>query len=723
MPLTLLAPWFLAGLALLAVPIVVHLTNRERRQPVPFPSLMFLRRVPHRTVRRRRLRHLLLFALRCLAVVLLALAFARPFLDRRGAARRGAGPAGREVVVLLDRSYSMGAGDRWARATAAARRVADGLAPGDRATLVLFDEQPAVAVRATGDAEALRAAVARARVGSGATRYDPALALAANVLATSELAGREAVLITDFQRAGWQGSDEARLPAGAALTTVDAGGGVADGNLAVTSVDLARDVENGRERITTTARLVNAGAARPRDVAAQLLVDGRVVDARQARVAPDGAATVTFAPVALAEGWTRATVRAGSDALPADNAFHFAVSRGQVVSALVVDKRSARPDASLYLRRALSVGDRSPFRVSIARAGSLRAEDFAGRSLVVLNDAPPDAAAARLLAAHVRRGAGLLVVLGDASGAAAWPSDAAALLPARVGDVVDRTDQGGTRLATVDRAHPVFAPFAAPRSGDLSAARVLRYRALVPAADAGVLARFADGSPALVERTVGAGRVLMWASTLDNFWTDLAVQPVFVPLVHQLAKHTANFRDARPWLTVGQTADLSTAGASAGEWVVETPSGRTEPLSAASGAAPALTASEQGFYTVRRADGRVAPLTVAVNLDAAEADPARVDPGEVARAVAPDPRAAPSAAAQAEGASRQDEERRQSAWWYVLATALVVLAAETLLSNRLSRAPRAARRPWQREPATDASATGARAEGSWNRPSGTRRSA
>src|SRR5215212_6163911 len=91
MPLAFLAPWFLAGLALLAVPIAVHLSNRERKQPVAFPSLMFLRQVPHRSVRRRRLRHLALFALRCLAVVLLVAAFARPFVAAaRVAARRDA---------------------------------------------------------------------------------------------------------------------------------------------------------------------------------------------------------------------------------------------------------------------------------------------------------------------------------------------------------------------------------------------------------------------------------------------------------------------------------------------------------------------------------------------------------------------------------------------------------------------------------------------------------
>src|SRR5438477_4579639 len=107
-----LAPAFLAGLAAIAVPVIIHLIHRERRVVVPFPSLMFLQRIPYRSVRRQKIRHLLLLLLRCLALAMLAAAFARPFFEKHaptGPATSGA----REVVVLLDNSASMGYGDRW----------------------------------------------------------------------------------------------------------------------------------------------------------------------------------------------------------------------------------------------------------------------------------------------------------------------------------------------------------------------------------------------------------------------------------------------------------------------------------------------------------------------------------------------------------------------------------------------------------------------------------
>src|ERR1044071_10038532 len=106
-----LAPAFLTALAAISVPVIIHLIHRERKTVVEFPSLMFLQRIPYKSVRRQKLRHILLLALRCLALALLVAAFARPFFERKLPTTSTGGA--REVVVLLDRSASMAYGDRW----------------------------------------------------------------------------------------------------------------------------------------------------------------------------------------------------------------------------------------------------------------------------------------------------------------------------------------------------------------------------------------------------------------------------------------------------------------------------------------------------------------------------------------------------------------------------------------------------------------------------------
>ncbi|MDA1307149.1 MAG: BatA domain-containing protein, partial [Acidobacteria bacterium] len=154
-----LAPLFLIGFAALAVPILVHLIQRERKTPIEFPSLMFVRRIPYQSVQRRRITNWPLFLLRCAAVVLIVLAFSRPFLSQTPVQAALAMSGARDVVILLDRSASMGYGDTWTRAQDEAKRVIDGLGSGDQATLVLFDRNAEENVRATGDATRLRAAV------------------------------------------------------------------------------------------------------------------------------------------------------------------------------------------------------------------------------------------------------------------------------------------------------------------------------------------------------------------------------------------------------------------------------------------------------------------------------------------------------------------------------------------------------------------------------------
>src|SRR5687767_4394795 len=178
--MSFLTPLFLIGLAGLAVPVLLHLIQRERKQVVPFPSLMFLRRIPYQSVRRRRIRHWLLLAMRAAALALIVLAFARPFF--RGADPSvAAGNGARELVILVDRSYSMGYGDRWTRALAAARGAVDGLTAADRASIVFFGSTPDVAVRSTADKGRLQSALAGAQLSAGATHYGPVLKLAGSI--------------------------------------------------------------------------------------------------------------------------------------------------------------------------------------------------------------------------------------------------------------------------------------------------------------------------------------------------------------------------------------------------------------------------------------------------------------------------------------------------------------------------------------------------------------
>ncbi|MGH9173643.1 MAG: BatA domain-containing protein, partial [Vicinamibacterales bacterium] len=248
--MSFLAPLFLAGLAALAVPVLIHLIQRERKNVVRFPSLMFVRRIPYSSIRRRRIHNWALLALRLAVLALLVAAFARPFL--RNTSLSAAAGGARDVVILLDRSYSMGHGDQWDRARRAAADAVSDLADGDRATLVLFATAAEVAVQGTNDRARLQSEITAAQPSAGATRYGPALKLAGSLLAGSNLPRREVIIVSDFQRSGWSPGDGLRLPAGTTLTPVTVQA-TSVNNLAVAPVSLQREQVSGQDRVTVTA--------------------------------------------------------------------------------------------------------------------------------------------------------------------------------------------------------------------------------------------------------------------------------------------------------------------------------------------------------------------------------------------------------------------------------------------------------------------------------------
>ncbi len=672
-----LTPLFLVGLGALAIPVLVHLIQREKKRVVQFPSLMFVRRIPYQSVRRRRIRHWFLLLLRAAAVALIVLAFARPFFQRR-AATAAAVAGARDIVILLDQSASMGYGDHWRKAQDAARAVVRGMAGDDRATLVLFAKNAEENMRATSDRARLEGAVSAAKVTSGATRYGPALKLADSILSRSPMKRREAVLISDFQKTGWTGSEDAKFAEGMALTTVS----VATpnpANLSVPSLTFGRTHFANQERVVVTAGLSNKGDEPMKDVAVSLTVDGHEIETVKASVPGHASSSVSFGAFTLAGPNVHGMVKAGNDSMPADNTFHFVLTPSEPVSLLIVDNGAA--DASLYLSKALSIGTAPAFQVDVMPAARVASGSFEKRAVVILNDTMfPPAAAGGPLKRFVERGGGLLVVAGDHT---TWPTQEMDLLPGRLGSAVDRTDGLPGSLGYLDYSHQVFELFKAPRSGDFSAAHVFRYRGVDVTEGDRVLARYDDGGVAAAERRVGQGRVIVWTSTLDDSFSDIGVKPVFLPLVHQMVRYLANYEQPASWYTVGQVLDVAQRARGRSDRIVVTPSGAR----VAQGGKGLVELSEQGVYEIRSVSGgaNARPESIAVNIDPVESDLAPLDTRELVAAVTGHANPESAEPAMAEQVTQAEMEKRQGLWWYLLLAGVGLLAVETLIANRLSR--------------------------------------
>ncbi|MEO7965938.1 MAG: BatA domain-containing protein, partial [Gemmatimonadaceae bacterium] len=609
MGLGFLAPLFAAGLLGVAIPLIVHLVHKERKHAVAFPSLMFVERSPYQHARRQRIRDWLLFLARALVIIILVAAFARPYFAPK---TNGGGAIGgaREIVVLLDRSLSMRYGERWSRARAAATQSMNSVGARDRWSLIPFDTRASIVNDPAADAASRRTALDSLATTDAGTRLAPAVTLARRVLGASTLPIKELVVISDYQRSGWDLGNEVQMPSGTKITPVDVSAGEVQ-DRSVRAVETRRELTPGaapsdNDRVIVSARLVNIGPA-AKGVGAALEINGRQVERRSVDLPTDGGTTLSFAPVAVASGGMPARVVLDADKLPADDAYHFLLDRAPTVGVLIVDHVDAPSERGLFVARALGIGDHPAFDIRTVRSDRATKADLDKRQLVVLNDAgiPPGIGGAQL-AQFVRSGGGLLTALGEHSSGRDWPVNGKLLLPGEVGNAVERLGAQGAVLGYLDRSHPALSVFGAARSGDLSVARFFRYRALQ--ATDGVLARFDDGQPALVEQRLGSGRVLTWASSFDGYWNDLPRQAVFLPFVHQLARYAASYRERRDAWHVAESIDLRDAtsqgvGAvrattSAERYAIISPRGAR--LAVGGPDAPgALEAREAGFYEVR----------------------------------------------------------------------------------------------------------------------------
>lgn len=681
--MSLLAPLFLLGIAAVAIPLLVHLVHRERRDPTAFPSLMFLERTPAPFSARRHLRDPWLFALRALAVLALALAFARPVWAPRPGAT-GTDPRRRELVVLLDRSFSMRIGDRWSRARAAVDSVIRTLAPGDRLTLVPFDRRAQVVTAATGDAAQLRAAVDSLRPGDESTRLAPAFAIAQQRLAASDAPWKVIVLVSDLQRSGWDLSDDSRLPKGITLSTLNVADDTLPVDRAVRAVEVRPARGPGAPQMIVTARLAQVGAP-IRGVAVRLEVGGRVVEERTVDLPRDGSASVTFAALPVPPNAVPARVVMAADALPGDDAFHFLLSQAPTLPVLLLDGRS-----SPYLARALSIGDAPAFVVTSRSPARVTPADLVNQRVVVLADgAFPTALGAQRLVQFVENGGGLIVAMGSQMTPRSWPVAAGTLRPGSIPPVTTRPGATGAVLSAFDQNHPALSLLSSVRQSDLSAARFYSYRSIDTTA--GVLARFDDGTAALTEHAVGRGRVLTFGSAFDGVWNDLPRQPTFLPLVQQLTRYAAGWRDDPRAFVIGtavRPADLA-----AGErpevtrWVATAPSGARTTVGG-NGAPLSLELTEAGMHELRPGGSPGArPLLVAANIAPSELDFAPFDPLRLSSALLGGAGSPGGAQIAVEPESSTDREARQSTWWYLLFGATLLLIAESVVARRSSTRP------------------------------------
>ncbi len=666
---SLLVPAFLAGLAAIVVPIVLHLRHREKDKPQEFPSLMFLQQLPIRTAERRRVTDIPLLLLRVLALALIALAFTRPVFSDRAATEKS--KRSRAVIVMLDRSMSMSRTGLWTAATDSARKLVSSLGPDDRVALVLFDDEAEIVRPFTTDKATVLAELAKAKPSSRGTKYAAALRVARQLINRAPDATPEVVTITDLQRTGVSGVAGLDLPEGLKFSTIVVGDSVHT-NASIASVEIHRLPNAQRTMLSVQARVRSRDAKSPRTVHVRLALNGRESGGKDVALPASGDVVVPFDQVLLPGGQVRGVVSIDHDALAADDSLNFAFVADDAVHLLLVLPDDAA-DETLFFERALAIGRAPLVRVERVRAAQLSAKMLEKASMVMLWDVGvPTGSSGAALTAWVTRGGGLVVASGRRAPTRAQESP---LFPATITGSHDRLADRGGSLGQVRLDHPLFSPFRdAPAA--LSVARFIRYPQLQAATGSDVLARFDDGSPAMIEHRVGTGRVLLLASALETRSGDFPLQAVYLPFLQRLVLYSSG-RDATTlWHSTGQSW-LLPAGLK--EPAVSTPEGNIlRPPRDSVGATVALR--EAGVYSLYEGRVQGEPVALlAVNSPASESDLSTVDARELLLGVR---QSAPTVGDVSDAPTNIEVESRQRLWKYLLIAAGLLLLAETFMGNR-----------------------------------------
>ncbi len=669
-----LAPLMLFGLLAALVPVAIHLIRRERPPKLMFGTIRFLKQTSRKLILFQRLRQVALMLLRCAVVALLAAAFARPLLDPRAARLAAAGP--RSAVVLLDLSMSMRYGDVFERARRVALDALDGLDAGDEAAFAGFAAAPERVRELDADIAALRAAVAGIEEpGFGATRFRPALELADRMLEEARFDNREVYLISDFQRTGMQGLDEEgwMLAPGVGLVVVDVGE-AETGNLALTDARAPERVLEDAAEQRILARARTTGSVHLDRGEVSLAMDGAARERAPVDLRDRSEEVAGFDVAFGGPGIRRGELSVAGDEFAADNTFYFTVDVLPRVRVLAVNGESSEnwlDDEGHWFGLAVAGGGESPFALETVEPAGLDAAALARSDVVaLLNVGGLSAAQARLVAEYVEAGGSLLIAPGDRVDPARFNRQFEAVAPARLGPRGEEEDY--LVIADLDRRHPILRPL----DGEWLARFHGRW-SLEPAAGADVPMRFDNAEPALAVRRAGAGRVALFASAMDLEWSDLPLQGLYLPFVHETLRHLAETEPPpRSW-RVGDRIDLDPAGAA-------------ERIEAADGQGNTL-ALEGGSVVAARRPGFVAATVDgietlhAVNVIPEESDLARVAPAALYDAVVnPDTSPVPSRRDRAERLV-EELERSQRLWWWILALAAALLLAEAVAANRTHR--------------------------------------
>ena len=598
-------------------------------------------------------------------MLLLALVFANPFLRRSSAA-----VSDRLLLIAIDNSFSMRAGTRLEDAKQGALEVLAARKASQRAQVMVLGGELQVLTQPIKDAGALRAAVESIQPGDSHGNFGE-LGRGMRAMVETVHTPVDLHLFSDMQTSNMPVNfADMVMPGNVSLVLHPVAKAVVP-NWTVESVEAPGQlVDPKRARVLA----VIAGHQTPAATrTVSLMINGTVALMKKVEVPADGRATVAFESLDVPYGASRCEVRIdAADGFPADDASSFAVKRADPERVLFVHQ-AGDSKSQLYFGSALAAAAQSSFVLQPISAEQAADVDPTKYAFVVLSDvASIPSILENSLLQYVRNGGSVLIAAGTADAhrqriPVFGESATDARFYARAG--------GFSGVGQVDASHPAMKDSAGWTDAKFY------YATVIDAGRSRVVARLADGTPLLLDKQMGQGHVLVFASGLDNVTNDLPLHPAFVPFVDQSARYLSGVERLSGARVVDSFVQLRSvtndAGSQGASVEIVGPDGR-RPLSLQEEAtAQSFRLTRAGFYQIRFANGRDA--LIAVNPDRRESGMELI-PEDVLKLWSGS--GGSDVAVTQAAVAAEEKKSAYSLWWWVMLLILMAAVAESVVASR-----------------------------------------
>ncbi|MBN2302650.1 MAG: BatA domain-containing protein [Lentisphaerae bacterium] len=568
---SLLNPIFLWAAAAAIIPVVLHMIQSRRTVKMPFSTIRFLKLAEKQSSRRIKMEHFLLWLLRTLILLLIALAFAMPMFRTQSFGNFLKG-AQRDVAIVIDTSYSMryvtGKRTAWERAAECAVAVLEGLNPGDQVCLFTCEEDVKPIIKMlTEEKEPVVARIKALRPTFFSSQLAPAIMAAADSLKEeTHRREREIHVITDNQLLPWTGfrkieSSDSAVAAGwdpkvigdKTVVFFSLLGATSPENTSPIDVTIEPELIMVDTPIKITVKLAHSGP--PKNTSVSVYVDDQETAHRSVIVGGDAQSEYAFSVPPLPPGTHAARIELLDDNLPDDGVFHFLLKVRDKLPTLCVGNK----DDVLFLMKALSISlsKTSSIDVKHISQDELSSENFTDYSCIFLCDALPLSGQEMLDMERYVRSGGLLVIFpGDNASVTDYkPWTCLPALPTGLKDVSERNRKMMLRWRKPQ--HAILRKLSMETGG----APVITIRRLLALgeleADTETLVTAGAEEPFILERQFGKGRVLLFGVSANRAWSSLPLSPYYLPLTHEIAKYGAGIGDHVPYIWTTRSLPLS----------------------------------------------------------------------------------------------------------------------------------------------------------------------